>query len=525
MAKDWSVPNSLLLVILDGWGLNPRWDGNAIQQGNTPHMDRLWASFPHTTLQAAGEAVGLPAGQMGNSEVGHLNLGAGMVVVQESLRIDRAIADGSFFSNEQLLSAIRRAKAPGSRFHVLGILGPGGVHGYSRHLYALLDLATREDLEAESVFLHLFLDGRDTLPMSALGFLEELEEKARALGVGRVATISGRYYAMDRDRRWERVRRAYQALVLGQGERASSPQEAIADYYKKGIGDEFVPPTVIVQNGRPLATLKDADCAIFANFRVDRARQLTWALSAPHFTSFQRGAFPAGLHLVTMTQYDDDLPLPVAFPPHNVEYPLARVLSEAGLKQFHTAETEKYAHVTFFLNGGREDPFPGEDRGLVPSPKVATYDLQPEMSCREVTRVVLEKLEAGEHQVIMVNYANADMVGHTGVMAAAVKAVEAVDRCLGRVLRATLARGAVALVTADHGNADQMRDYATGLPFTAHTTNPVPFILIGDRSLFAGGLPSLREGGLLADVAPTILALLRIPPPQAMTGRPLFSCD
>ncbi len=467
----------------------------------------------------------MPAGQMGNSEVGHLNLGAGKVVVQESRRIDRAIADGSFFSNEELLSAMRRAKERGSDLHILGILGPGGVHGYSRHLYALLELARREDLEAERVFLHLFLDGRDTPPTSSLGFLKELEERAQALGVGKVATFSGRYYAMDRDKRWERVRRAYRALTLGQAERASSPQEAIADYYQKGIGDEFVPPTVIVQNGSPLATLKDGDCAIFANFRTDRVRQLTWALSAPHFTGFQREDFPAGLYLVTMTNYDDDLPLPAAFARQEVEYPLARVLSEAGLKQFHTAETEKYAHVTFFLNGGREEPFPGEDRVLVPSPQVATYDLQPEMSCRELTKVVLEKLEAGEHQVIIVNYANADMVGHTGVMAAAVKAVEAVDGCLGQVVRAALARGGVALVTADHGKADQMRDYATGRPFTAHTTNPVPFILVGDPALFGESIPSLRESGSLADVAPTILALLRIPPPQAMTGRPLFSCD
>jgi 2,3-bisphosphoglycerate-independent phosphoglycerate mutase len=486
-------------------------------------MNRLWASFPHTTLQAAGEAVGLPEGQMGNSEVGHLNLGAGMVVVQESLRIDRAIADGTFFANEVLISAMRRARARGSDLHLMGILGPGGVHGYSRHLYALLEQVKKEGLETDRVFLHLFLDGRDTLPTSGLGFLRELEGRIRAVGIGQVATLSGRYYAMDRDQRWERTKRAYQALVMGAGEKASSPQEALAAYYRDGTGDEFVPPTVIAQGGRTRVTMKDGDCAIFANFRADRARQLTWALSAPNFSGFQREAFPAELYLVTMTHYDDDLRVPAAFLPHDVEYPMARVLSEAGIAQFHTAETEKYAHVTYFVNGGREDPFPGEDRVLVPSPKVATYDLQPEMSCGEVTGVVLEKLEAGRHPVIIVNYANPDMVGHTGMMGAAVKAIEAVDRCLGQVARAVLAKGGAVLITADHGNADQMRDYATGRPFTAHTVNLVPFILVGDHTLFGGRFPSLRKGGILADVAPTILALLRIPPPQAMTGRALFA--
>jgi len=514
------MPAPLLLLILDGWGMNPRWEGNAIAQARTPNMDRLWAEYPHATLEAAGEAVGLPKGQMGNSEVGHLNLGAGMIVVQDSLRIDGAIADGSFFQNEKLLSAVQYAKKNHSNLHLMGLLGPGGVHSYSRHLYVLLKLA--KDSGLERVFIHAFLDGRDTLPRSALGYMEELEAKIKELGVGQVASIGGRYYAMDRDNRWQRVRKAYEALVLGEGERAPSSLEAIRRSYQQGVSDEFVLPTVISQDGGPLAILKERDAAIFFNFRADRTRQLTRALISPNFTHFRRRRFVRGLHLVTMTQYDDDFPLPVAFESLEIPHPLAEVLSCRGLRQFHTAETEKYAHVTFFFNGGREDPFPGEERLLVPSPKVPTYDLQPEMSAWEVTEVVLKRIRERRHQVIIVNYANCDMVGHTGVMAAAIKAAETADACVGKVMEAALEAGGVVIITADHGNAEQMIDYETGTPFTAHTTDPVPCILVASDQLKERRFLAMKPKGVLADVAPTILELLGIPKPPSMTGRSLL---
>ncbi|HEU5422016.1 MAG TPA: 2,3-bisphosphoglycerate-independent phosphoglycerate mutase [Nitrolancea sp.] len=511
----------VVLVILDGWGLAPPDPGNAVRAARTPTMDRLSASYPYTTLRASGLDVGLPAGQMGNSEVGHLNLGAGFVVYQWISRIDAAIADGSFFQNPALVGAVERAKSSGRNLHLLGLLGNGGVHASQQHLYALLRLAQQHGLER--VFVHAFTDGRDTPPTSGEGFMRELLEQMRALGVGRVASVSGRYYAMDRDQRWPRTAQAYDAVVCGKGAIAPDPLAAITRSYTAEVTDEFILPTVIVgQDQRPLAPIQPGDSVIVYNFRSDRPRQLTQALSEPGFAAFERCATPSNLAIITMTEYEKDLPVTVAFPPQDVEYPLARILAQAGLAQFHTAETEKYAHVTYFFNGGREEPFPGEERRLVPSPKVATYDLQPEMSAAGVTEGVVGAIRSGRDAFIIVNFANCDMVGHTGVFAAAVNAVETADRCLREVIEATLAAGGVALVTADHGNAEEMLIPGTKEVWTAHTTNPVPFVLVapvGDPLRHA----KLRAGGRLADVAPTVLAVLGLPQPPVMTGQSLIA--
>ena len=533
-------PRPVVLIIMDGWGIAPPGPGNAADLADTPHIDEWMATCPFTTLGASGLDVGLPAGQIGNSEVGHLNIGAGFVVYQELTRISKAIADGDFFTNPALLQAVEHVKRHNSALHLMGLFGPGGVHAHEDHLHALLELAHRHHLQR--VYLHLFLDGRDVLPRSALGFLDTLEGVIARLGVGTIATVAGRYYAMDRDKRWERTGRAYAALVNGVGEKALSARAAIEAAYAQDISDEFVLPTVIVTaNGEPTATVRDGDAVIFTNFRPDRGRQLTRAFVDPeinerirqHYERQKAEGQPLPSHIwqrerqlrdlcfVTMTQYEEGLPVLVAFPPRYVTSPLAAVISQAGLRQFHIAETEKYPHVTFFLNGGREEPFPGEDRQLIPSPKVATYDLKPEMSAPEVTEALLAAIRSNQYDFIVVNYANPDMVGHTGSIPAVIKACEAVDASLARVVPAILEQGGVALVIADHGNAEQMIDPETGGPHTAHTTNPAPCFLIGGPGYGKEAI-TLRSGGRLADVAPTLLELLELPPAPDMTGQSLI---
>ena len=516
-------PGPVVLVILDGWGNGRDEPGNAVLHAHTPTMDRLWADYPHAALLTSGEAVGLPAGQMGNSEVGHTNIGAGFVVYQWLTRLDRAIADGEFATNAALNGAIDRALASGGALHLLGLVSDGGVHSHIRHLEALLRLARDRGLPPERVVVHAFTDGRDTSPLSGFGLIEELEKSMEENGVGRIGTVSGRYFAMDRDRRWERTRKAYGAIVNGVGERAAAAAAAVKRAYADGITDEFIPPTVI-DDGAGAATIRPGDSAIFFNFRADRGRQLSEALVGEAFGGWERGPRLPDFHLVTMSRYEEGLEAEVAFAPMDVTNPLARVLSEAGLAQLHTAETEKYPHVTFFLNGGREEPFPGESRVLIPSPKVATYDLQPEMSAAEVTDAVVGAIASGVYAFIIVNYANGDMVGHTGVFAAAVRAIETVDACLARVVDATLAAGGVALVTADHGNAEEMIDPETGAPMTAHTTNPVPVVLITPES-HPLRHAELRQGARLSAVAPTVLALLGLIVPETMTEPSLLAAS
>lgn len=508
------------LIIMDGFGIYKPYPGNAVRLAHTPNVARWNAEFPHAEMVASGRDVGLPTGQMGNSEVGHLNLGAGFVVDQWITRLDKAIEDGSFFDNPALIGAVEHARAHGTALHLLGLLGNGGVHASDAHLRAVLKLA--HDRGLDRVFIHPFTDGRDTPPDSARGFVRDLEASLRELGTGRIATISGRYYAMDRDKRWDRVQLAYAALVAGQGATAPSAEAALDAAHAAGITDEFLKPTAIIDlAGQPIATIRDNDAVIFTNFRNDRARELTHALLDDDFPGFARPAVPRHLHYVTMTEYEEGLPVRVAFPPHDVREPIAAVIAEHGLKQFHTAETEKYPHVTFFFNGGRETPFPGEERVLIPSPKVATYDLQPEMSGPGVADAAVAAINSGQYDFIIVNFANPDMVGHTGVLAAAIAACETADTCAGRVVDAILAAGGAALITADHGNAEVMIDEATGGPHTAHTTNPVPVWLAsppGDPLRRA----TLRAGGRLADVAPTLLGLLGLPPAGDMTGKNLI---
>lgn len=513
-------PRPFVVCVIDGWGVRDNvTEGNAIALADTRYMSAWRIKYPYTTIEASGLAVGLPDGQMGNSEVGHLNIGAGFVVYQDSAKITEAIRDNSFFKNAELLAAVEHVRSHGSKLHLMGLLGPGGVHAYSDHLYALLRLAQAEGIT--EVYIHPFLDGRDTPPQSAIPFTQELIGICEVLGVGKIASVSGRYYAMDRDKRWDRTEKAYRALVFGEGPQATDPVEVIQAAYGAGITDEFVLPTVLMHEGAPVATVADNDAVIFFNFRTDRGRQLTRALRVPEFDGFERGELLRNLHFVTLTEYEASLPVHVAFPPKNVVDPLAKVISDAGLKQFHTAETEKYAHVTFFINGGREEPFAGEDRELVASPKVATYDLQPEMSARGVTEVALRAIQSNEYDVVIMNYANPDMVGHTGVLPATITAVSVVDECLGRVGEAALLAGGAMLITCDHGNAEQMIDPLTGAPHTAHTTNPVPcVVLLQEDSPFIK--QTLRLGGKLADVAPTVLDLLELPQPEDMTGTSLF---
>jgi len=500
------------LIIMDGFGESDEIEGNAIASAKTPNIDRLKSSYPFTTIGAAGLDVGLPPGQMGNSEVGHLNLGAGRVVYQDYTRINLAIEDGSFYSNPVLVEAADLAKERGRTLHLMGLLSDGGVHSHNAHLYALLRLAKARGVER--LRIHAILDGRDVPPRSALGYFRDLGDEVATIGLGSVATVAGRYYSMDRDRRWERTKLAYRAMTSGEGLRAESPEEAVKAGYDRGEDDEFLKPTVIDPDG----LVRDGDSLIFFNFRPDRARQITKAFVDPDFCEFDRDEIK--VHFVCMTLYQESIRSPVAFPADHLKETLGEVVSGSGLRQLRIAETEKYAHVTFFFNGGREEASPGEDRLLIPSPKVATYDRKPEMSAFEVTDAVVEKIKEGVYDLIVLNYANSDMVGHTGIFDAAVKAVEAVDECVGRVVSEVLARGGAVLLTADHGNAEQMENEATGQHHTAHTTNPVPFVLIRD-----GEKARLREDGILADVAPTVLDLLGLPVPAAMTGRSLIVRD
>jgi 2,3-bisphosphoglycerate-independent phosphoglycerate mutase len=517
-------PRPFVLIVMDGWGINPRKEGNAIALARTPNIDKLAGQWPHTAVKTSGEAVGLPEGQMGNSEVGHQNIGAGKRVLQDYTRVNESIKDGSFFQNPALLKAIEHVKKNGSQLHICGLLGDGGVHAHETHLEALLRLAHIHGIER--VYIHSFTDGRDTSPTGGIEFMHLLQARAREIGgehAAKVATVSGRYYAMDRDNRWDRTAMTYFAMTRGEGIRASSAVEAIQHSYEQGVTDEFIVPAVVMEDQRPVAVVKAGDALIHYNFRPDRARQLTKAFILEELPPQAQGKFARGprledLQYVMMTEYEAGLDAPVAFRADEVEMPLARVISEQGMRQFHTAETEKYAHVTYFINGRRETPFPGEDRLLVPSPKVPTYDLQPEMSAAGVTDTAVEHIRSGEYDLVIMNYANADMVGHTGVIEAAIKAVEAVDTGVGRVVEATLAVGGGLLITADHGNAEQLIEYDTGKPFTAHTTYPVPLYLVVPQLAHV----RLRDDGILADVAPTILDVLHIPQPKDMTGRSLI---
>jgi len=510
-------PRKAALVILDGWGLSDRREGNAVALAATPVFDRLWSGYAHGRLQASGRDVGLPEGQFGNSEVGHLNLGAGFVVEQDIVRIDRAIEEGRLESNPALRSAVTGARERGAALHLIGLIGEGGVHAHSRHLDALLAMAAQ--LGPERVCVHAITDGRDGAPDAAESAIQGLQARLAELGVGRIATVGGRYFAMDRDRRWERTAKAWSAIVHGQAPRFDSALAALRAAYDSGTTDEFVEPAVIAPSGdRDGCRPSDGDAVVLFNFRADRMRQLLSALTEPDFDGFDRGRRPADIDVVTLTEYRRDQRARSAFPPRAVEHPIARVISDAGLEQFHAAETEKYAHVTYFFNGGREEPFEGEGRLLVPSPSVATYDLQPEMSAEPLTDGVVERLGRGRDAFLIINYANPDMVGHTGNLAAAVSAVETVDRCLGRLIEALRVAGMPAIVTADHGNCEQMIDPDTGGPHTAHTHNPVPVIAVEFERPAAGG--RLGEGRL-ADIAPTLLSMLGLPAPDAMTGTPL----
>jgi len=507
----------LALIILDGWGCAAEVRGNAITLAHLPNFDRLREYYPYTTLNASGEAVGLPEGQMGNSEVGHLNIGAGRVVYQDITRISRAIRTGEFFTNQVLLGAMQKAAERRSALHLFGLLSDGGVHSHLTHLFALLEMARR--IQAPLVFIHAFLDGRDVPPASARSYIQAVEEKCRSLGTGVIATVMGRYYAMDRDKRWDRVQKAFDALVYGQGETAPGADAAVAQSYDREVTDEFVLPTVILDgDGHPVGRVRPGDVVIFYNFRADRAREITRAFVDRDFSGFERpGGYP-DVDYVCMTQYDATIQAPVAFPPRSLNHTLGEVLAAGGLKQLRIAETEKYAHVTFFFNGGVETPNPGEERILIPSPKVATYDLKPEMSAPEVTGAVLAEIAKDRYDVIVLNYANPDMLGHTGVIDAAVSALETVDDCLGQVVEAVVSRDGTALVTADHGNAEQMLEPNSQEPHTAHTTNRVPLILAGQK--YRGS--TLRQDGALEDIAPTMLEILGISQPPEMTGRSLI---
>ena len=502
----------LALIIMDGFGLRKETEGNAIAAAKHPNLDRLWETCPHTQIGASGMDVGLPDGQMGNSEVGHTNMGAGRIVYQELTRITKSIEGGEYLSNPVLLHAMENAKKPGTALHLMGLLSDGGVHSHIHHLFGLIEMAKK--MGVEKVYIHCFMDGRDVPPTSGAEYIEELQKELEKTGVGKIATVSGRYYAMDRDNRWERVVKAYDAMVNGEGVKAPDPAAMMRQSYADGVTDEFIVPAVVTEG----AEVKSGDSVIFFNFRPDRARELTRTLVDPDFAGFERkkGFFP--LTYICMTQYDATMPnVEVAYAPQSLANTFGEYISKNGLTQLRIAETEKYAHVTFFFNGGVEAPYPGEDRALIPSPKVATYDLQPEMSAYLVTDEVVKRIRSGKYDVIILNYANCDMVGHTGVFEAAVKAVEAVDTCLGRTLAAIEEMGGRAFVTADHGNADMMTD-EEGNPFTAHTTNPVPFIAVG----FPEGTKLLPHGGRLADIAPTMLQALGLPQPAEMTGRSML---
>ena len=502
----------LALIILDGFGYRKETEGNAISMAKKPVLDEVFRKHPHTLIGASGMDVGLPDGQMGNSEVGHTNIGAGRIVYQELTRITKSIQDGSFFQNEAFLAAVDQCRWFNSTLHIFGLMSDGGVHSHLDHICALLELAKREGLK--KVCVHCFMDGRDTPPTSGKGYVQKIQDKIDELGVGCIATVSGRYYAMDRDKRWDRLERAYSAIVYGQGELYPSATAGIQASYDKGVTDKFIEPFIVTEN----AFIRRDDAVIFANFRPDRAREITRALVDPDFDGFAREEGNLPIKYVCMTQYDATMPnVEVAFKPQSLKNTFGEYIADKGLTQLRIAETEKYAHVTFFFNGGVEKEYKNEDRALIKSPSVATYDLKPEMSAYEVTDEVVKRIEADKYDVIILNFANCDMVGHTGVIPAAVKAVEAVDTCVGRVLDALLAHGGCALVTADHGNADQMLEADGKSPFTAHTTNPVPLALVGRDDVKA-----LAEGGVLADLAPTMLDLLGLEQPEEMTGHSLI---
>ena len=502
------VKRPVVLVVLDGWGYRESREGNAVALSRTPTWDALWKRESRTLLDASGLAVGLPEGQMGNSEVGHLNLGAGRVVMQDLVRITQSIKDGSFFEIPALVEACRRVKQSGGTLHLLGLMGKGGVHGVDTHLWALLDLAERQGVT--KVAIHALMDGRDTLPTSGLGYMQETV--AQAKGRAKVASIGGRYFGMDRDKRWDRTEKFYRAAVTGTARPVRDPIEAIRAAYESGVTDEFIEPATIVDDKGPIAPMHDGDAVICFNYRSDRMRQIVRALTLPNFDGFDVSKRPA-LHVVTMTQYDQTFDLPMAFAPQSMAKIVAEVVSAQGMTMFRTAETEKYAHVTYFFNGGVEPPYPGEERLLVPSQKVATYDLAPEMSAHGVTDVLCGALAKNDHDFILCNYANGDMVGHSGSLPATIKAVETVDQCLTRVVAAAEKAGARLLVTADHGNCEMMIDPETGGPHTAHTTNPVPFVVVDPD-----GEHKLRKGRALCDVGPTILSMLGIERPAEMTG-------
>ena len=503
-----------MLMILDGFGDNPNKDGNAIKLAKTPNIDKLMRNYPTEDIYTSGLAVGLPEGQMGNSEVGHTNIGAGRIVYQELTKITKSIEDGDFFTNPEFMAAIENCKKYNSKLHILGLVSDGGVHSHIRHLYGLLEMAKRRDFE--DVYVHCFLDGRDTPPASGESYILKLQDKMKEKGIGKIATISGRFYAMDRDKRWQRVQKCYDAMVKGEGNKVSSAIKAIEDSYQKEVFDEFVEPTVICNGETPVAKIEENDSVIFFNFRPDRAREITRAIVDKEFKEFETK--PMDLYYVCFTNYDETMPnVHIAFKKELLKNTFGEVVSNAGLKQLRIAETEKYAHVTFFFNGGEEKQYEGEDRILVPSPKVETYDLKPEMSAYEVTDKVVEALNTDKYDVIILNFANTDMVGHTGSLSAAIKAVETVDECVGRIAKIIEEKKGNLIITADHGNADQMIDYKTGEPHTAHTTNPVPIILVtDDKSL------TLKNDGKLADLAPTMLELMGIEKPVEMTGESLL---
>lgn len=510
-----STPKPVALIIMDGFGLRNTVEGNAVAQANKPNYDRYLKEYPNTTLTASGEAVGLPEGQMGNSEVGHLNIGAGRIVYQDLTRISKSIREGEFFQNETLVAAVRSAKAKGKKLHLYGLLSDGGVHSHIDHMFAMLDLAKKEDMQ--DVYIHAFLDGRDVAPDSAKGFIERLIKKIEEVGVGKIATVQGRYYAMDRDKRWERVEKSYRAMVYGEGPKYTDPITAVTESYEKSVFDEFVMPTVIVDgHDQPIGLVESEDSVVFLNFRPDRAIQLSNVFTNKDFQGFDRGpGFPQNLHFVCLTLFAETVDGFVAYAPKNLDNTFGEVLVQQGKKQLRIAETEKYPHVTFFFSGGRDVELPGETRILINSPKVATYDLKPEMSAYEVAEACVKEIEADKHDAIILNFANPDMVGHSGMLEPTKKAVEVTDECVGKVVDAVKAKGGVVVIIADHGNADMVFD-EQGRPFTAHTTNPVPFIVTDENVI-------LRESGILADVAPTLLDLMGLPQPAEMTGQSMIA--
>ncbi|WP_195574792.1 2,3-bisphosphoglycerate-independent phosphoglycerate mutase [Paenibacillus sp. 1001270B_150601_E10] len=509
-----SAPRPVALIIMDGFGLRNTVEGNAVAQANKPNYDRYMSMYPNTTLTACGEAVGLPEGQMGNSEVGHLNIGAGRIVYQDLTRITKSIREGDFFKNETLLEAVKHAKENDKALHIYGLLSDGGVHSHIDHALAMLDMCKQEGLS--NIFIHAFLDGRDVAPDSAVGYIKKLQDKISEIGIGKIATVQGRYYAMDRDKRWERVEKSYRAMVYGDGPTAQDPIKAVEESYAASVYDEFVMPTVIVDsNNEPVGLVQEGDAVVFMNFRPDRAIQLGQVFTNDDFRGFDRGPkFPKNLHFVALTLFAETVGGYVAYSPKELDNTLGEVLAQQGKKQLRIAETEKYPHVTFFFSGGRDVELPGEKRVLINSPKVATYDLKPEMSAYEVAEAAVNEINSDEFDAIILNFANPDMVGHSGLLEPTIKAVEATDECMGKVVEAVLAKGGVCLITADHGNADMVFD-EQGRPHTAHTTNPVPIIVTAKDA-------ELRDGGILADIAPTILDLLQVQQPAEMTGTSLI---